>query len=150
MSAGSSLAAKASSSEIKTAPGSVPNLLRVPSPLQSIAVSVLAVRPLSTSSTVISGKFSACLPVAAGSDLEQPGPAAIAAIPRTTETKSLRIEKRFGDATRAELLRFGHQAEFIDDFSDVVGHAAAIQRDPASGVLSGAADPRGEGIAAGW
>lgn len=65
-------------------------------------------------------------------------------------TKSLRIEKRFGDATRAELLRFGHQAEYIDDFSDVVGHAAAIQRDPASGVLSGAADPRGEGIAAGW
>jgi gamma-glutamyltranspeptidase/glutathione hydrolase len=66
------------------------------------------------------------------------------------ETKSLRIEQRLGDNTRLELARFGHQAEFVENFSDVVGHAAAIQRDPASGVLSGAADPRGEGIAAGW
>jgi gamma-glutamyltranspeptidase/glutathione hydrolase len=66
------------------------------------------------------------------------------------ETKSLRLERRFGEGTWTELRRFGHQAEFIDDFSDIVGHAAAIRRDPASGVLFGAADPRGEGIAAGW
>ncbi len=66
------------------------------------------------------------------------------------ETTSLRIEKRFGGLVKAELEHLGHDLQFVEPFSDVVGHAAAIGINAGTGLLSGAADPRSEGIAAGW
>lgn len=66
------------------------------------------------------------------------------------ETSNLRVEALFGDSVTASLRKLGHPIEIIEPWSDLAGHAAAIKIDPDSGVLFGAADPRGEGIAAGW
>lgn len=66
------------------------------------------------------------------------------------ETKSLRVENRFSEPVRASLKKFGHEVETVGAFSDAVGHAAAICIDPDNGVLSAGADPRSDGIAAGW
>jgi len=66
------------------------------------------------------------------------------------ESQSLKLENRLGDATALTLSRMGHDVETIDSWSDVAGHAAAIQVNHQQGVLTGAADARGEGIAAGW
>jgi gamma-glutamyltranspeptidase len=66
------------------------------------------------------------------------------------ETKNLRLESRFDPQVIATLTDRGHPAVEVDPWSDVMGHAAAIQRDPESGVLSAGADRRGEGIAVGW
>jgi len=38
----------------------------------------------------------------------------------------------------------------LDEWSDLTGHAAAIQCNPSTGILAAGADPRGEGIALGW
>lgn len=64
--------------------------------------------------------------------------------------RRLRVEDRFGDSTASKLSRMGHQVETIDGWSDIAGHAAAIKVDHDNGVLIGAADARGEGIAASW
>lgn len=66
------------------------------------------------------------------------------------DTQNLRIENRFSDATTLRLARMGHHVETIDAWSDLAGHAAAITINHDNGVLTGAADARGEGIAAGW
>ena len=66
------------------------------------------------------------------------------------ETQNLRLESRFGQDTALELSRMGHHVETIDAWSDLAGHAAAIKVDHQNSVLIGAADARGEGIAAGW
>jgi gamma-glutamyltranspeptidase len=66
------------------------------------------------------------------------------------ETQSLRIENRFTDPTAHTLRQLGHPVEPVDAWSDLAGHAAAIRVNHHTGVLTGAADARGEGIAAGW
>ena len=66
------------------------------------------------------------------------------------ETQALKVEDRFGDAAALTLSRMGHQVEIIEGWSDLAGHAAAIRVDHQNGVLTGAADARGEGIALGW
>jgi gamma-glutamyltranspeptidase/glutathione hydrolase len=65
-------------------------------------------------------------------------------------TQALRLENRFSEEVFAWLRTRGHQVEICAAWSDVMGHAAAIQVDRTTGVLSGAADARGEGIAVGW
>ncbi|MFC4929119.1 gamma-glutamyltransferase [Massilia sp. GCM10023247] len=65
-------------------------------------------------------------------------------------TQTLRIENRFAEEVYAGLRARGHQIEITEAWSDFMGHAAAIRIDPQTGLLSGAADPRGEGIAVGW
>lgn len=65
-------------------------------------------------------------------------------------TQTLRVEDRFGEDVTRRLSRMGHDVETIEDWSDLAGHAAAIRVDHTNGVLIGAADARGEGIAAGW
>ena len=62
---------------------------------------------------------------------------------------NLKLESRFDPALVAALRQAGHEVEMVEPFSDLMGHAGAIVRDPA-GVLAGAADPRGDGIAAGY
>ena len=65
-------------------------------------------------------------------------------------TQALRVENRFSEEVFAWLRSRGHQVEITEAWSDFMGHAAAIRIDPRTGVLMGAADPRGEGIAVGW
>jgi gamma-glutamyltranspeptidase/glutathione hydrolase len=65
------------------------------------------------------------------------------------ETASLRIEDRFDPAVIAALRAAGHDLEVIGPFDEVMGHAGALVRHP-DGLIEGAADPRGDGQAAGF
>jgi len=60
---------------------------------------------------------------------------------------NLKIEGRFDGAVIDALRRAGHDLEVVAPFTDIMGHAGAIARHP-SGILEGAADPRGDGIVA--
>ncbi|HSB71179.1 MAG TPA: gamma-glutamyltransferase [Candidatus Methylomirabilis sp.] len=60
---------------------------------------------------------------------------------------NLKLEGRF-DAGLVEALRAaGHEVEVVTPWSDLMGHAGAIVLH-ASGVMEGAADPRGDGLVA--
>ena len=60
---------------------------------------------------------------------------------------NLKLESRF-DPRLIEALRLaGHDVEVVAPFSDIMGHAGAIVCHP-SGVMEGAADPRGHGAVA--
>ena len=65
------------------------------------------------------------------------------------ETTSLRIENRFDPAVIAALRGAGHELEEIGPFDEVMGHAGALVHHP-DGLIEGAADPRGDGQAAGF
>ena len=60
---------------------------------------------------------------------------------------NLRLEERFPPEIVHALERAGHDVERVGPFDPVMGHAGAIVRLP-SGVLEGAADPRGDGLIA--
>jgi gamma-glutamyltranspeptidase/glutathione hydrolase len=62
----------------------------------------------------------------------------------------LHLEGRVTDAVVAELRRRGHSVSMTTDYSDLMGHAGAIWIDPATAVLHGGADPRGDGAAVGF
>lgn len=64
-------------------------------------------------------------------------------------SKSLRLEGRVPDGVVEELIRRGHDAQLVTDWSQTMGHAQAIWIDHERGVLHGGADPRGDGIAIG-
>lgn len=66
------------------------------------------------------------------------------------DTKSLRVETRFGDGVLDDLRARGHTVEPVGEWSDLTGHAAAIQCNPDTGVLAAGADARGDGVALGW
>ena len=61
--------------------------------------------------------------------------------------KSLEIEQRLDRVL--ELIRRGHDAQMVTDWSQIMGHAQAIWIDHEHDVLHGGADPRGDGIAIG-
>lgn len=63
------------------------------------------------------------------------------------ETRSLRLEDRFGDQVRESLRERGHEVEVVEAWSDLMGHAQVIRVDPAG--LTGASDPRADGAALG-
>jgi gamma-glutamyltranspeptidase/glutathione hydrolase len=66
-----------------------------------------------------------------------------------SETTNLRIESRL-DAGVIEALRAaGHDVEVIGPYDEVMGHAGALVVHP-DGQIEGAADPRGDGQAAGF
>ncbi len=65
------------------------------------------------------------------------------------ETADLRIENRFDPAVIADLRAAGHELEEIGPFDEVMGHAGALVHHP-GGLIEGAADPRGDGTAAGF
>ncbi|HLZ20540.1 MAG TPA: gamma-glutamyltransferase [Ktedonobacterales bacterium] len=69
---------------------------------------------------------------------------------RPGEPEVLQVESRFPRATIAELERLGHRVVEIGPWDAAVGHAQGIVIDSATGVFSGGADPRAEGVAAGW
>jgi gamma-glutamyltranspeptidase/glutathione hydrolase len=69
---------------------------------------------------------------------------------------------RAGDLTRFEVLiearhphrralaGAGHAVVTVEPFAEIMGHAQLILRDPETGVLCGAADPRSDGLALGF
>ena len=61
----------------------------------------------------------------------------------------LMLENRFSDSVRGELEAKGHKLEVIPDWG-ASGSEVMIRRDPATGALFGAADPRRDGYAVGW
>jgi gamma-glutamyltranspeptidase/glutathione hydrolase len=60
---------------------------------------------------------------------------------------NLKLESRFDPSVIEALRKAGHDVEVVAPFTDLMGHAGGIVRRP-SGVLDGAADPRGDGIVA--
>ncbi len=62
---------------------------------------------------------------------------------------NLKLESRFDPAVIEALRKTGHDVEVVAPFTDIMGHAGGIVRNP-SGVLEGAADPRGDGVVAGF
>jgi gamma-glutamyltranspeptidase/glutathione hydrolase len=60
---------------------------------------------------------------------------------------NLKLEGRVDPAVIQALRQAGHDVEVVADFTDAMGHAGAIARHP-SGLLEGAADPRGDGVVA--
>lgn len=60
---------------------------------------------------------------------------------------NLKLESRFDPGLIQSLRKAGHDVEVVGPFSDVMGHAGGIARH-SSGVLEGAADPRGDGTVA--
>jgi gamma-glutamyltranspeptidase/glutathione hydrolase len=60
---------------------------------------------------------------------------------------NLRIEDRFPMQVIEALRAAGHDLEVVGPFDEVMGHAGALLRHP-SGVIEGAADPRGDGLVA--
>ena len=65
------------------------------------------------------------------------------------ETTKLRIENRFDGSVLEALKVAGHDVEEVGPFEEFMGHAGALVRHP-SGLIEGAADPRSDGIAAGF
>ncbi|MFQ6017704.1 MAG: gamma-glutamyltransferase family protein [Kiloniellaceae bacterium] len=60
---------------------------------------------------------------------------------------NLRLENRFSADLVAALAAAGHDIELVGPFDEVMGHAGALVRHP-SGLIEGAADPRGDGLVA--
>jgi gamma-glutamyltranspeptidase/glutathione hydrolase len=60
---------------------------------------------------------------------------------------NLKLESRFDPSVIEALRKAGHDVEVMAPFTDIMGHAGGIVRHP-SGVLEGAADPRGDGAVA--
>jgi gamma-glutamyltranspeptidase/glutathione hydrolase len=65
------------------------------------------------------------------------------------EATNLRIENRFDGNVITALKNAGHDVEVLGDFDEVMGHAGAVIHHP-DGLIEGAADPRGNGQAAGF
>ena len=65
------------------------------------------------------------------------------------ESVTLKLERRAGTELAEALAAAGHAVELVDDWGDIMGHAGAVTRD-AQGAIIGAADPRSDGVAAGW
>ncbi|MEE9198165.1 MAG: gamma-glutamyltransferase [Dehalococcoidia bacterium] len=68
--------------------------------------------------------------------------------PRAMEDR-LQLEGRFPQEVRDGLRELGHTLDILDDWG-ATGSEVMIQRDPATGTLFGAADPRRDGYAIGW
>lgn len=62
---------------------------------------------------------------------------------------TLKVESRFDPSIVAALREAGHDVEVVEPWSDLVGHAGALVRH-SDGVIAGAADPRSDGIVAGF
>jgi gamma-glutamyltranspeptidase/glutathione hydrolase len=66
------------------------------------------------------------------------------------DPRSVGLEGRFAKATVAELAERGHVVLVTDDWNIHFGHAQMILRDQETGLLSGGADPRADGVAIGF
>lgn len=66
-----------------------------------------------------------------------------------SDSTTLKIEPRFAPGVIEALAAAGHDVEITPPFSETLGHAGALVRRP-DGIIEGAADPRGDGRAAGY
>ncbi len=62
---------------------------------------------------------------------------------------ALTLEDRFDPALVEALRAAGHEVRLVPPFSDLLGHAGALVLRP-DGIIEGAADPRSDGMAAGY
>ena len=67
---------------------------------------------------------------------------------RLWDGRRIQVESRIASQVVQELCGMGHQVEATEPWTRKVGGMQAIARDPASGVLTGGADPRRDGYAA--
>lgn len=65
-------------------------------------------------------------------------------------SNDVKLEGRIPADVVEELKRRGHPVKVVEDFTDTMGHAGAILVHAENGVLQGATDPRGDGLAAGY
>lgn len=65
------------------------------------------------------------------------------------DSDSLKLEDRGLQDAAQELRHLGHEVELVSGWDRLMGQAQGIQIND-DGVLSGAADPRGDGLAIGW
>ena len=66
------------------------------------------------------------------------------------EPTTVTLEDRFPEATIDDLANRGHAVHRTDRWARGVGHAQIILRDATTGLLSGGADPRADGLALGY
>jgi len=66
-----------------------------------------------------------------------------------TAVSNLRIESRLDAGVIARLRQVGQDVQVVEPMTEIMGHAGAIVHRP-DGIIYGAADPRGDGIAAGF
>lgn len=66
------------------------------------------------------------------------------------ESRDLVIEGRISDEVGRELTLRGHPVKWVADWEGSLGHAQAIRIDRRTGLYEGGADPRGDGVAAGY
>ncbi len=64
-------------------------------------------------------------------------------------SNDLKLERRIPESVAQSLRERGHVVRYVEDYSEAMGHAGAILRHE-SGVLQGAADLRGDGLAAAY
>jgi gamma-glutamyltranspeptidase/glutathione hydrolase len=69
---------------------------------------------------------------------------------RTANGTELPMEGRVPAEVRAQLERWGHQVEAMEDWTMFFGGGQGIMVDPDSGALMGGADPRRDGYAIAW
>lgn len=65
-------------------------------------------------------------------------------------TTALLVEARVPDKVVDELRRRGHDVRVVGAWDDRMGHAQVIRIDPRTGLRAGGADPRSDGLAAGY
>jgi gamma-glutamyltranspeptidase/glutathione hydrolase len=65
------------------------------------------------------------------------------------DSTTLKLEDRFDPAVVQALRDAGHAVELLPAYTSVMGHAGALVRE-VDGVISGASDPRSDGVVAGW
>ncbi|MHB1909138.1 MAG: gamma-glutamyltransferase [Nitrososphaerales archaeon] len=63
---------------------------------------------------------------------------------------ALNMEEGFSEETCSGLKEMGHRVVIRERWDEIFGHAQAIMIDPKTRVLSGGADPRGDGLAIGY
>jgi len=66
------------------------------------------------------------------------------------QSAALTLEESFPAGVAERLAVMGHEVRVVPAWSDTMGHAQAISIDRERGVYWAAADPRGDGSAAGW
>jgi gamma-glutamyltranspeptidase len=64
-------------------------------------------------------------------------------------SNSLKLEARFAPDLVEALRQRGHPVEVVGDYDEMMGHAGALVHHP-DGIIEGAADPRSDGVAAGF
>jgi len=66
-----------------------------------------------------------------------------------SEATQLRVENRLPETVVAQLQAAGHDIEVVGAFEEIMGHAGALVHHP-DGVIEAAADPRSDGVVAGF